>query len=120
MLDLESLALKLSTHGDAEMMTALQRIEHQTESVHHTFEHLAGFLLTVEFWEHTIEATVELGAELTKLSLKTGETVENLSRLHFAAEANAVAASSFDLGMRRLTAAMQGDAMEAGNAAKAL
>src|ERR1017187_493329 len=106
-MDLETLAIRFSTQGEAQVRTALQGISDDTGFLHSKMTQLLGVLGSVAFWEQTITKSVELATSLTVLSQKTGESVENLSKLQYAANLSHVSTESLDVGLKFLARSMQ-------------
>src|ERR1035437_7256495 len=118
-MDLETLAIRFSTQGEAQVRTALQGISNDTGFLHSKMTQLLGVLGSVAFWEETITKSTELAASLSVLSQKTGETIENLSRLQYAANLSHVETGQLDMGLKFLARSMQQVSLGAGPGAAA-
>lgn len=114
--NLFDLSLSLTTKGDASMKHSLHQIESGVDSLRSKFNLMLGLLAGGEIFEAVIGKSVELAEHLSVLSEKTGETVENLYKLEYAAKLSNVESSTLGAGLRKLATGMQGVNLETGKA----
>lgn len=70
-------------------------------------------VFAIEMFGHMIDETAELASHLEILSQKTGMSVDDLSRLRYAADLSHIGVDSLDTGMTRLARSME-DAAKGG------
>ena len=109
-------AVKESVEG---MKGHLETLQSAVSGIQRAFFAFTAVLAGGEMFEHAIEHTAELGAQLEVLSTKTGIAADELSRLRFAAGISEVSAASLDTGLTRLARGMQAAAMGTGTASLA-
>lgn len=119
MLDLETLAIRFTTEGDAALRASLKGIASDTSFLHDKFNELVVLVTSVELWKHIIEGSTEAGEAMLVMSQKTGESVENLSAMQYAAKQSGTSVDALEMGLRFLSRAMQGVNMETGLGVKA-
>jgi hypothetical protein len=117
-MDIESLAVRFTTEGEAELRGALMGVAESANFLHEKFGELAAAFLTYEAWEQAIEKNVELAVSLERLAQKTGIAVDELSRLQYAASLSLVSSDELDTGLKFLTRSIQAAGSGAGKQAE--
>jgi hypothetical protein len=102
------------------MKLHMEALTTAVETVQIPFIALLALLVGGEMFERSIEKVAELAVELEVLSQKTGETVEQLSALQYAADLSHVSTENLTIGLQRLARGMEGAAKGTGPAYDAL
>lgn len=118
-MNLFETAIKFTTKGDAEVKAGLDGVASSIDGLKSRFDAVLGVLAGGALFKETISKSVELADHLKVLSEKTGETVEQLSRLEYAAQMSHVEAGALDIALKKLSMSMQGVNLDTGNAVKA-
>lgn len=118
-MNLFEAAVKFTTKGQAEVKTGIDSVAGSLEGLKSKINLVLGVLAGGALFKEVISDSVELAEHFAILSEKTGETVENLSRLAYAAKISNVEMGSLDGALKKLALSMQGVNLETGNAVKA-
>jgi hypothetical protein len=148
MPSLAELAIKLGADGEAQLAAALVNLRGETNRLHQSFQQaqtstvrlhesfdglgsvvdrikvpfaaFAALLAGGTLFKEIIGGAVETAASLEVMRQKTGESIEELSRLRYAADLSHVSAEQLDNGMKFLARSMQAASIGTGPAAKAM
>ena len=93
--------------GTAQMKAALAGLEASVEALLAPFAALFAVVEGAEYFGGAVKSTVDFARELQVLHEKTGVSVEDLSRLGYAAQMSEVGTESLTIGLQRLARAAE-------------